>query len=61
MVQALESDSHVSHLVWLNKSLDVPPIPNLRGKLCATHSQLRRAASDAAVLSGRVTTGMFIV
>ena len=25
MVQALESDSHVPHLLWLNKSLDVPP------------------------------------
>ena len=29
MVQALESDGHVPHLVWLNKSLDVPLIPNL--------------------------------
>jgi hypothetical protein len=29
MVQALESASHVPHLVWLNKSLDVPLIPNL--------------------------------
>ena len=29
IVQALESDRHVPHLVWLTKSLDVPPIPDL--------------------------------
>src|SRR5215469_2354595 len=29
MVSALESDRHVPHLVWLTKSLDVPPIPDL--------------------------------
>ena len=29
MVSALESDGHVPHLVWLTKSLDVPPIPDL--------------------------------
>ena len=29
IVQALESDGHVPHLVWLTKSLDVPPIPDL--------------------------------
>ena len=29
MVQALESDGHVPHLVWLVKSLEVPPIPDL--------------------------------
>ncbi|HWZ84060.1 MAG TPA: ATP-grasp domain-containing protein [Terriglobales bacterium] len=29
IVEALESDCHVPHLVWLNKSLDVPPIPAL--------------------------------
>ena len=29
MVKALESDRHVAHLVWLTKSLDVPPIPDL--------------------------------
>lgn len=35
-----------------------------RWKRCDTHSQVRRAASDApvlSVLSVRVTTGMFIV
>jgi hypothetical protein len=29
MVQALEADCHVPHLVWLTKSLDVPPITDL--------------------------------
>jgi hypothetical protein len=29
IVQALESDRHVPHLVWLTKSLDVPAIPDL--------------------------------
>jgi hypothetical protein len=29
IVRALESDHHVPHLVWLTKSLDVPPIPDL--------------------------------
>jgi hypothetical protein len=29
MVQALESDRHLPHLVRLTKSLDVPPIPDL--------------------------------
>lgn len=29
IVQALESDGHVPHLVWLTKSLDVPSIPDL--------------------------------
>jgi hypothetical protein len=31
MVQALESDGHVPHLVWLNRGVDVPPIPDLPG------------------------------
>jgi ATP-grasp domain, R2K clade family 2 len=29
IVQVLESDGHVPHLVWLTKSLDVPSIPDL--------------------------------
>ena len=29
IVQALESDGHVPHLVWLTKSFDIPPIPEL--------------------------------
>jgi len=31
MVQALESDGHVPHLIWLTRSADVPPIPDLPG------------------------------
>jgi hypothetical protein len=29
MVKALESDGHAPHLVWLNRGVDVPPIPDL--------------------------------
>ncbi len=59
MVQALESDSHLPHLVWLNKSLDVPLIPNLPDDapiVCHGQGFVTRAAHHP-----RPKAGLFLI
>jgi hypothetical protein len=55
MVDALESEGHVSHLVWLTQSLDVPPIPGLPDDapiVCHGQGFLTRALYHPRLKSG---------
>jgi hypothetical protein len=55
MVEALESDGHIPHLVWLTKSPDVPAIPDLPDDariVCHGQGLLTRAFHHVRLKSG---------